>query len=248
MSIPKSIHQIWMQGEKNIPEKYLENIKSIKRHNPGWSYKLWDEKEIRKVVSDLGKVYLDKFDSYKLLHQRVDMGRSAILYTFGGVSVDIDAFAHKGFDSTPHLNDSDFIVSQNSTRQFINNATILTSKNNPILKGLLDNMLTLDCMPVQADFQCIQATTGPIAFTKYLEGYKDQITVLDNKYFEPRSGHNAYGTIDKELTILDHQHTGSWLPESAKKILRSQYFFKRYWWIFALLLLIILILIFRKSS
>ena len=41
--IPNILHQIWMQGEKNIPSKYLLNVKKNKTLNQGYEYKLWDE-------------------------------------------------------------------------------------------------------------------------------------------------------------------------------------------------------------
>ena len=45
MSIPKIIHQIWWQGEKSIPEKYLSYIESWKTNHPDFKYMFWDEKK-----------------------------------------------------------------------------------------------------------------------------------------------------------------------------------------------------------
>lgn len=241
--IPKIVNQIWMQGE--VPQKYSLNVQSIKDKNPSWTYRLWNEKSIREVVSKLGQKYLDKYDGFKLLHQRVDMGRIALLYESGGVSVDTDVEAIKGFDSLPDLQTSDFIVSRKSHTNDINNATILVSKNNPILKGLLDYMLNLpDCKSYQSNFSCVTNTTGPKVFNEYLKQYKDQITVLDNSYLEPCNFEE--GCSLPQNAILNHKHELSWINPMHKKLLQIG---NKYKWRIAcgIILIVILIIIFRKQ-
>lgn len=237
MTIPKNIHLVWMQGWDSLPDKFASNVQSIADKNPGWKIFKWTEKGIRDTVAKLGPEYLAKYDSFNLLHQKVDLGRYAILYTYGGASVDTDVVALKGFDETPNLKTSDFIVSYNSSNAFenyikngrsvsLNNATILVSKNNPIMKGLIDHILGLSCTIDQSKESCIQGTTGPKEFTTYLNQHKDQITILDNVYFEPCGG-NDTECILPEAAILDHQHEGSWVRDSHKQISRIWYGIKR---------------------
>src|SRR5271166_3819149 len=99
--IPKIIHSIWFQGWDSLPEKYYENIASVGRHNPDWQYIKWDSESIRNLIRGLGDDYLQKYDDFKVMHQKIDFGRYAIIYAHGGVSVDTDVFALKGFDETP---------------------------------------------------------------------------------------------------------------------------------------------------
>lgn len=226
MSIPKNIHQIWYQGWDQLPSRYDANVKSVIDNNPDWEHIKWDEKGIREVVASLGKEYLDKFDSFTILHQRIDFGRYAILYKFGGVSVDIDAVAHKGFDTTPSLSSSDFIVSRNSTDQFINNATILVSPLNPIMKDVLDSS-SVECKLFEEKTLCVMNTAGLNMFNKVLSKYGDQVTILDNKYFEPCSGSDPNCVVSPE-TILDHQHDKSWVNPAYKKIEEFYYSLKPY--------------------
>ena len=40
--IPKIIHQIWLQGERDIPDKYKPDIKKLVELNRDFSYYLWD--------------------------------------------------------------------------------------------------------------------------------------------------------------------------------------------------------------
>lgn len=242
MSIPKQINQIWLQGADQLPSKYSENVKSVIDKNPGYGYKLWDEKSLREVIAQIGPQYLEKFDSLPLLHQKVDFGRYALLYQNGGISVDMDVVALKGFDSLPEINTGSFIVSRNSLNNFINNATILVEPKHPVMKGLLDYILTLDCKQSKGKFFCVQQTTGPQTFTRYLKNFKDQITILPSTYFESCSGNDEYCQLSPDA-ILNHLHDGTWLPGYIKKGSKALYFCREYKWIIVLLIIIIIILI-----
>lgn len=259
--IPKIINITWMQGWDKFPSKYESNIQSIVEKNPDYKIMKWDERNIRDIVRYLGEDYLRKYDSFTTLHQKIDYGRYILLYTFGGISVDVDVKAYKSFDETPHINTSNFLVSYNSSNAFenyikhgkavsLNNATILVSKNNEILKGLIDHILALSCDINQSKESCIQETTGPREFTKYLNQYKDQITILDNIYFEPCPGSDENCEINSELTILDHQHEGSWLSDGTKVMSSVYYKIKQHKIkiLIAMAIIVILILIFKKQS
>lgn len=241
--IPRVIHQTWMQEWDNLPDKYLPNVNSIISNNPGWTIIRWDDKGIRELIAKEACEYTDKYNSFTLLHQKIDFARYLILYIYGGVSADVDVMAKKGFDTLPEIQTKDFIVSKNSSNVFINNATILVSKENPLLKELLDN-ITSDCSGYNSDFTCIYNTTGPGMFTNFVNTHLDRITVVDNSYFEPCSGYDPKCQVGgiKENTILDHQHEGTWIPPKIKNALSTMYFCRRYW-LFLLILLAIIILI-----
>lgn len=237
MAIPHIIHAIWYQGWSQLPEKYYDNVKSVIEKNSRWIYKRWDEDSLRESVAKLGPEYLAKWESLPYMHNKIDMGRFAVLFLEGGASVDLDVIALKAFDSTPYLNQSNFIVSKNSSNGFenmikngqsvsLNNATILTSQYNPIMKGLLDHLLELSCEINESKESCIQNTTGPKEFTTYLNKYKDQITILPNVYFEPCGGSDKWGCELKPESILNHVHEGSWVSERNKKISRIWYWVK----------------------
>lgn len=238
-----------MQGWDNLPDKYLPNVNSVVQNNPGWTFMRWDDKGVRDLIAREACEYLDKYNSFTLLHQRVDFARYLILYVYGGVSVDTDVLAKKGFDTLPELQTSDFIVSKNSTDSFINNATIIVSEKNPLLKELLDS-INPECSFTGIDSAttnalCINNTTGPGMFTKFINEHLDRITVLDNSYFEPCSGYDKSCQAEgiKENTILDHQHEGTWIPPVIKNGLSAIYFFKRNWMLLIMFILIVILVI-----
>lgn len=222
MAVSKQIHQIWLQGFVNLPLKYYPNLDSIYKKNPDWKVNLWSEETIRPLIKSIGDNYLQHYDSLKLLHQKVDYARYSILFVKGGISVDVDAVALKSFDETPGIATSDFIVSKNSQDIFINNATILVSKENPLMKQLLDE-IDGDCKWYPGKTACIMYSTGPMAFTKFVNNHLDKITILDPIYFEPCSGRNDNCKVDSEKTILDHRHEGTWVNPVWKQIVSIYY-------------------------
>lgn len=250
--INKNVHILWWQGWNLLPSKYYYNIKSIIDKNPSYKIYKWDQYSIREVVKSLGEQYLQKLDSFTTLHQQIDFSKFILLFVFGGISTDVDVVALNGFDNTPYIKDRDFIISYNSSNALenwvksgrsviFNNATILVSAKNPIIKGLIDHLLTVSCSIDQSKESCVNNTTGPKGFTEYLDKYKDQITILDHEYFEPCMGNDSGCEINPNTSILDHQHESSWVSPIHKQFSKAYYFTKRNWiWMLAVVIIIIL--------
>ena len=247
--IVKSGHFIWMQGWDKFPEKFRANIQSVIDKNTNWKIYYWDEGSILEELKNSGQEYLDKYNNFKLLHQRVDYARYFLIWKFGGASIDTDIVALKGFDSIPNIDTSDFIVSEKPHSKSINNATILSSRNNPILKYVIDNIDIKPCGEYESDYQCIQRTTGPYAFNKLLKPFKDKIVVLDKSYMEPCSSLDKYCSV-KSNTILDHRHELSWLKPWHREAIKMYFEVKHYKYqiLIALIIIIILILALKKNN
>lgn len=222
--IPSVIHSIWYQGWDKIPAKYQPYIQSVIDKNPGWTIMKWDENSLRDAIASLGDQYLAKWNSMNILHQRIDFGRYAILYLYGGVSVDTDVVALKGFDYTPWFDEKDLIVSKDSSGRWINNATIIASKGNPVIKALIDES-TSACRWWEPEAVCVLNTTGITFFNKVLNKHKSEIKVLDNEYLEPCSGSNP-NCKPTDLSIIDHRHEKSWINPVYKTLESGFYWTK----------------------
>lgn len=239
MTISRAIHQIWIPNWKDLPEKYKSRVQSVIEKNPGWTHYAWDNSNIPQLLNSIGPEYLAKYNSFSLIHQKVDFSRAAILYVHGGASVDADAIAYKSFDTLPSIETSDFIASYNSSNSLENkvkagipvvlmNATILVKPRHPIVKSLLDYMMEQSCTVNESDYSCIQHTTGPRAFTKYLlDNFKDQITILDNSWLDPCNSSDTQCEI-KPNTVLDQNQEGSWANPAYKTLQKIYYTAKRH--------------------
>ena len=94
----KNIHQIWLQGTP--PEKFKDNIKSLKLNHDQWNYMLWDEQSILELLQkNYDKKYVEMWKSYPTLIQKCDSARYFILHAHGGMYVDLDIHFIKSVDN-----------------------------------------------------------------------------------------------------------------------------------------------------
>ncbi len=88
MAIPRIIHQTWKTGD--IPDEYLSCVSSIKVNNPGFEYRLWTDADNRNFIQTQYAWFLPIYDAYRHAIERADAVRYFILYTYGGVYIDLD--------------------------------------------------------------------------------------------------------------------------------------------------------------
>ena len=246
---PKIIHQIWMQGEKYIPEKFNNYIKSIKKFNPDWEYNLWDEISILNLLSK-NKQHIDTYYKFSYLHQKIDYARYVILYHFGGVSIDIDTECLKSLNGLiEKYKDYSLIVSEANSKFLekiiicynvcLNNATIFAKINNLVLFELIKHIdKNNQCPFYKTQSLCIINTTGPKVFSYIINKYKDKvkIKILDKEYLEPCRMDKC--DITKQ-SYLAHRHEQSW-----NSFLSSVYkLFRDYYIAISIIIFIILIII-----
>lgn len=259
-NISKIIHQIWFQGKENIPDKYISNIQKIKKNHPKWSYQIWDDKELRKECRKYSIECLKKYDSYKHLHQKVDLGRYVLLYNYGGAYIDIDCISLKPLEALPGFKTKKLIISYNPCNylenmistlslniKIINNGVILSSSKNKYMKKIINGVISTNtCRFPKNKSLCIQDTTGPLQFTKTVSSFKDDINVLilDCSYFEPCYGKDPYCKPTKN-SYIDHKHEASWLDSNLINLMPI-YFFIKHNFIILLILIIIFGLFVRQ--
>ncbi len=257
MSIPKVIHQIWLQGENNLPSKFNNNIKTIKDNHDKWQYYLWDEKDILELIKN-DKDLINKYYKFMYLHQKVDFAKIVILYNYGGIYIDIDAYTNKNLDELfANYVDYDLVISDLKDIGFISNMSIcrsigkcynngifISKKKADILKYMIDNFET-ECLFIDSKIQCIQKTTGPYIFNKIINKYikldnrenKSKIKILNYDYLEPCTMDICDITNN---TYIVHKHENSWINNTVKSVM---HFYVKYFKFINVLLLVMLFLV-----
>ncbi len=93
------VHQIWLQGESLLPKKYHPHLASYRKmcRESGIKHKLWDDKQIRKLIATHFPSVMKTYNSYPYWVMRVDLGKYLILYHHGGFYVDMDTTPRKSF-------------------------------------------------------------------------------------------------------------------------------------------------------
>lgn len=263
-SIPKIIHQIWMQGINDVSDQNMSRINNIVNLHKKWKYVLWDENMIYELLKN-NPDWLDEYDKFVYLHQKVDFAKFVILYNFGGIYIDIDCDIIKNLDDIfAKIDDYDIILSKMSDKidsisnyimcgknsDCLNNGIIIGKPHTYILSYLIENFKT-QCNFYENKIMCIQNTTGPPIFNELIDLYiknnnkPDDILILPNYYFEPCIGQRC--SIEAE-TYIAHKHELSWLSENQKIIFD---FFSQlnliYLTLFIITIIIILIYVMKKN-
>lgn len=233
MAIPNVTHQIWFQGWNNLPEKYQGDADKLSIINQNWEHMKWDEASLRKECEKFSPEALEKFDQFTNMIHKVDFGRYIVLYNYGGVSVDCDVECLRPLDKIPGIDRYELIVSKNSLTKLenkvasfglskdlviINNATLCCSKENSIMKQLIEFLMKNESWndDIMLD---TQLKTGPLIISIFFNKFLDDILVLDSDVFEP------FGNINRR-TVLNHKYDQSWTgfgsaPIQVYKIIKN---------------------------
>lgn len=213
----KIIHQIWYQGNHNIPanlqDYQLRNKNFCEKY--GWKYMFWDEKTIDLLVAEHFATHKNFFGSLRFLHQKIDVAKIMILYKHGGLYLDMDSYVYKEQKllkvledmvtngpytvvlSALHLNNDLFLkmifCKGNILMTLVNNGVIFTEANSHFM---LHYLLKIEEQTIISQHwgenksNCINRTTGPYRLSKI--------------YF--RAPHH----LQKEVKILDSSYFESY--------------------------------------
>lgn len=225
--IPKIIHQIWIQGEKNAPDHIKNYISSCKLN--GYQHILWDEPKILKLMKkhndpDLIRIY----HKQEKKAAQADIARYVILYYYGGFYIDSD---YQCLKSLEVFRNSDLIYVPGISTD-ISNGFIGVKIKHPLFLILFREIKNRENLVLEGHyFDKILYRTGTFlyydAIREYHNNYPD-----DNNYliihhhqlhpcgaFEaPHNCHHEY----KNIAFAIHNNEGSWSPEKFTAIKKQQ--------------------------
>lgn len=104
-TIPRKLHFIWVgndfENEEDpvVNEKYIENMLEWQRAHPGYSCKLWGDKEVKELILDDFPDLESLYKNYHYPVMRADLARILILEKEGGVYIDMDVKLKKSVES-----------------------------------------------------------------------------------------------------------------------------------------------------
>ena len=222
----KIVHQIWFQGKDKIPKKYYKNLKKTKNTLKNWRHVIWDDESLQKELKQMGPKYINKYNNYKYLHQKVDYARYCLLYKYGGFYVDMDAYAlkdptyilkkfksHNVFVSHVNLYYYESLL-LNGTFNLVNNGVILARKNSEFMKELMENCPDTTWLNFNKTIE-ITNTTGPVVFSVLAKKSK-KVKILSWDYFEPCVKNLCNETKN---TIVVHNHSATWVNKDLNILL-----------------------------
>lgn len=249
--IPKIIHQIWYQGETNIPDHLRDYRQSWVDKHPNYLFVLWDQSRIESLIDTMNYETQETYHSYDLMIQRIDFAKYVILYTFGGIYLDMDVKCLKSLDTIYNAHpDKNVILSLcpynffhslslrlvglRSNENLINNGVIACVPQHPLLNAIIrlakNNKDTIFKV-LGKNFLHIFHTTGPVMVTQAFREFKNDtdIAILDNTYFEACDIDNVRnGCVPPSHAVGLHVYEGSWMSSHEKWIVNIYFFIEKY--------------------
>lgn len=277
--IPKHIHQIWIQGEQHLKNKnktLWEYSKGIRKTFSDCTYTLWDDNLIKIHMSKIDNKLYRIYRSTKEFAAKSDIARYFILYTYGGIYMDID---YETFENFYWLFDGDItfsvVMPSRLTGQKkifnkyvgsiygMNNCIFASSKQSHILKFLIRQIKSYGECKGSEGWRWIMTVTGPTALEKAVMKYKDsdteRIRFLPSAILEPI--HHVDGTYHIECNnktmckdlfptaVGIHRPSLSWFGN--KQLLKSSlrlYDFMDNWWLLIFISFITIFIIYKIKN
>ena len=251
----KNIFQVWIQGcDKIVKKEFNENRRNWMTLNPDWNYYCVSEIELRKVCYAYNELCGNIYDSLKIMHLKIDLGRYVYLYLYGGMYADMDAYVLRSLGhsneikdlinsyeienkhilglSTIHVNTLESLVVSGGTK-VLNNAVMFSSKENPLLKQFIDLVLeNIKNMGsgTGSTFFDVSTLTGPMAVNRFFQKYTNAnlpgyaIHIFPSTIFEPCAYTQPCDITDNTLSI--HKMELSWVPKGINKMMSLYYIVK----------------------
>ena len=265
MHIPKIIHQIWFQGEENIPEHLKEYHKTWIDNNPKFEVKVWDEKSIQEVLIKFNdKETTDMYNNYIYIIQKIDLAKYIILYIYGGIYIDMDVKSLQPI-TDDFLGDNDVILSKFMNNflfpimpNIINNGVIMNVPRHPILLYTIEEAKkNKDSFSYYINKTIyIFSSTGPICLTVATNKFKSEndsskIKIVDGTYFEACDFieiHNKECKSSPDHAIGLHMYESSWIDtfDFDNIILNILLFIVKYKYLFLFVIVLIFFLYYLK--
>lgn len=220
-NIPKIIHQTFYT--KDLPALLAENVLKIKENNPNWEYRFYDDQDIDNYIQIN---FPDLFNVYKKINPnygaaKADFFRYLVIYSEGGVYLDIKSGAEKPLDEI--IKNTDKYILSHWPRSYpkamlgqhadITNSVgelqqwhVISVAGHPFLKAVINNVCNniLHYNPILHEFGAFGVfnCTGPIAYT-------ETIYPLLNKYpYRLEKDHLdiglIYSAIDNSRSLSTH--------------------------------------------
>lgn len=193
---PKLIHQT-AKDKKHLSCEEIENIKSWKHLNPSYSYKLYDDDDIRSFMESYYPQLLPLFNNFLHNVERADMWRYLVLHKFGGVYADLDVRCMQPIDkwNREHGHDAQVLIGVEMVTEgkvSLNQWTMAAVPGHPLFASLPDAILNAiqneyfhllrdsSTVHVKEEYnKNIIQRTGPIMWTQAVVDYLGNHTRLE---------------------------------------------------------------------
>ncbi len=224
--IPKIIHQTYISIDKLKLDKPEWDTLSqeCKEINSEFQYMFWNDDDIDKFVSDNFNWFLPTFNSFQYKIQKIDAVRYMILYTYGGLYLDMDIKCLKSFSPLFETFTKPIYLPETSNVMFnknISNMIMASVPNHIFWINVLKEIQKRQSSSVKVnEYIDVMTISGPLMLNDMYKQSKDDIGIISEKDFTVCNICNKNN--NKEDVYAYHISSGSW-NGSFTKILNLLY-------------------------
>ncbi|MEM8995611.1 MAG: glycosyltransferase, partial [Acidobacteriota bacterium] len=88
MPIERTLHQSWKTAD--VPERFRPWVDGVRRLHPDFDYRLWTDDDNERLIAERYPWFFDTYRGYRHPVERADAARYFVIYTHGGVYLDLD--------------------------------------------------------------------------------------------------------------------------------------------------------------
>lgn len=249
-STPKILWQTWKSDKlDDVPEKLKGYILKWKKLHPEYAHYLLDDDDLRNIVKKVVPKYLNVYDSFTHMIERVDFARYAILYKYGGVYADLDTLPLKPIDKWVEegkivLGSEPYEHAQKiyNRERVVCNALMISPPGQQFWKELMDYIIR----NYEHRYKPVE-NTGPMAITRFMEsdGKKFEkngdVIVTDPCVFYPlKSDNKPSDRCNLNDSYVMHVWENTWVS----KWYQDPMWFNRRYWTYGLSVLVVVMIIY----
>lgn len=179
--IPKIIHQTWKTDR--LPPRLAKLAGKWKELHSDWEHILWTDAMNRALIEKEYPRFLPTYDAYPHNIQRVDAVRYFILYSFGGVYIDLDFIPLKNIE--PLLKDRQCVFGLDPevtsetgpVKENISNAFMATVPEHAFFEAMIHDLKTYQPSS-ETGPDLVLKTTGPLAVNRVYEIFPDKEKIV----------------------------------------------------------------------
>lgn len=214
LPIPTIIHQTWKN--EIVPWRWRHLVASVKRHHPGWEYRLWTdammEQHVRASQPELFPVYA----ALEKNVMRADVFRYVAMHDFGGLYCDLDYEFVRSYPygDTQVVLAEEFAPGQHEQEPTIANYVFASVPGHALWRDML---LELIANPPRIEsLDDVTAATGPGFLTRVFHANRERyegVMVHEKPAFSPpriRGRNERKVLLASGRTYGMHHAWGSW--------------------------------------
>ena len=163
--IQKNIFQSW--HTKNLHPELQSMIYALRASNPDYTYHLYDDADMDNFVNEHfpGEI-AECYNRLNIIVAKVDFWRYLVLYTYGGVYLDMDSYFLRPLDEFIDPDDKAVLSAEGNLNCFVQWALIFEKKH-PILEKVIE--LIVENIKYNRFPNDINSMTGPTVYTRAIQ-------------------------------------------------------------------------------